>query len=105
MLLIAVKLGNLYYEPEKTTSLRRCSTPRIINREAKVKEGVFMTVLERKLKFTTTKLVGHIARVSEERVGNPINQHRKRLPGLLSTLKENTDLCLKAAELKHEMTA
>ena len=64
-----------------------------------------MTILERKLKFTTSRLVDRIEKASIESPCYQMNQQPRRIPGSLSGLKQMSDLCLKAAELKHEMTA
>lgn len=89
--------------------MRALSTPGLRSLREQHPEKRAMTMhpcmIKSQSKGDASKLVSHIPRTSEERVGNPISQHHGRLPGLQSALKENTDLCLKAAELKHEMTA
>lgn len=63
-----------------------------------------MTVLERKTKYTTGRLVDQIEVTSTESTRKQRGQQWARKQSLFSALKTNTDLCLKATELRHAIT-
>ena len=64
-----------------------------------------MTILERKLRFTTSRLINHLEKESGGSAGKSRNYRQVSMSGLQSGMVENSDLRLKSAELKHEMTA
>jgi hypothetical protein len=63
-----------------------------------------MTTLERKMKRTTKKLVDHLGRAPEAIKSNQSKRVSGRTFILQLGLKKDMDLCLKATELKHNIS-